>query len=194
MKRMLILTVILLFVSSFSFAEGIGITTKLGFDFQSDQDVSYKGHDIGSPNVKSGVSLSIEYAYLLNEMFELGAGVTYQLPRSLKKPYNGEDFNFIPIYSLAKINYSFNDDISSYLVGQLGYNFFDGNDKYKDDGDGGKVSLKGGIYYGIGVGVVFQKKYQAELLYSMNNGEVSIENIDLDVEYSKIGLSFGYKF
>lgn len=187
MKQLLILTLslIVLFVAkNYAFAEGSG-TVKIGVDMSGKHEVSSEGLS-ATENVEMGFSLSGEYVSAINETLELGVGITYQIPRS-QEDFKG-DFNFIPIYGLVKIRPTTND-MSPYLIGQLGYNLFDGDSDYK-----GLGSLSGGIYYGIGAGLIFQKGVQVELLYSVNNGSYEVLGYNFDIKYSKIGLSLGYNF
>jgi hypothetical protein len=186
MKKLLILTLslLVLFVSNYAFAEGSG-TVKIGLDMSGEHEVSGLGLS-GSEDVEMGFSLSVEYVAAINENLGLGAGITYQMPRS-QEDFEG-DFNFMPIYGLVKLRATSND-ISPYLIGQLGYNLFYGDSDYKGSG-----SLSGGIYYGIGAGIIFQKGFQVELLYSVNNGSYELLGYDFDIEYSKIGLFLGYNF
>ena len=111
--------------------------------------------------------------------------MTFQLPRSLDKS-EGE-FIYIPIYGLVKLSSDIRD-ISPYCIGQLGYNLFIGDNSYR-----GSVSIGGGLYYGIGTGIMFKKKYQVELLYSVNSGGVDL-GYSSDHEYSKISLFLGCNF
>lgn len=163
----------------------------------------------GSKNVETGISLSIEYGSeygsINDTSIKLGIGTTYQIPRSLKN-FEG-DFNFIPIYSLIKIC-SVTNEPTTYLIGQLGYNvLYEGESDYK-----GELSLRGGIYYGIGVGLILNHNFQIEALYSINKGEGdysggTVEHYDsdygwiysyvspmsFDIGYSKISLSIGFR-
>ena len=56
------------------------------------------------------------------------------------------------------------------------------------------MPLNGGIYYGMGAGLMINEKFQAELLYSVNNGSSELLGVDFDVEYSKLGVSVGFIF
>ncbi len=168
---------------------------KIGMDISGKHKISGEGAS-GSEDVEEGTSLSIEYGSIIDKGVELGIGMTYQLPRA-QEDYDG-DFNFVPIYGLIKI-YSATSDPSPYLIGQLGYDIF-----YKGDSDyKGELSLSGGIYYGIGAGLIFNRSFQIEGLYSINKGEGDypggyyggyyVPSMSFDIEYSKINLSIGFR-
>lgn len=162
---------------------------KIGVDFMGKHKVTINGIS-AEEDVKTGVSLSGEYIQAINPNVGIGGGITFQIPRS-QEDYEG-NFKFIPLYGLVKIhsNYEY-QAVNFYLLGQLGYNAFMGDNDYKGFG-----TLTGGLYYGIGTGIIFNKNNQIELLYSVNNGSYSISGWSgsFDVEYSKITVSYGYAF
>ncbi len=168
---------------------------KIGGDTSGKHKVSGEGLS-GSEDVEAGLSLSGEYTSIYDKGIELGGGMTYQLPRS-QEDYPG-DFNFVPIYGLIKIC-STTSEPTPYFIGQLGYNvLYEGDDDYT-----GEASLEGGMYYGIGAGLIFQNGFQIEVLYSVNKGSCKLSgydyyygyyDFDFDIDYSKISLSMGYRF
>jgi len=178
------LSIIAFFATNNVFADDIG-TVKIGLDMQGEHVVSIQGVS-ATENVDTGLSLTLEYGNQINENMLIGCGITSQLPRAQER-FAG-DFSFLPIYGLVKVGAG-SSDISPYFIGQLGYNFFMGDDLYKGTG-----VLEGGMYYGFGGGIIFQKGPQVELLYSVNNGSVEWIGYEYDIEYSKVTLSFGYNF
>ncbi len=184
-KRCLILALsflTIIFVENYTFAEA---TIKFGFDMAGNHKVSVEGLS-NSEDVNMGISLSGEYVSNIDKNIGMGFGMTFQMPRS-QKNYSG-NFNFIPVYGLVRIN-SISSEVSPYFIGQLGYNlFYMGDNAYRGSG-----SLSGGIYYGIGAGLLLQSRSQIEILYSVNKGSYKLAGYpNFDIEYSKITLSFGF--
>lgn len=177
-----ILSFIILF-TGYAFAEGEG-TVKVGLDMSGKHKISGEGLS-GTEDVSTGFSFSGEYSPIINESFKAGIGISYQVPRA-QEDYDG-DFNFIPIYGLIKINPTAPGVIAPYVIAQIGHNFFNGDEEYKED-----FSLNGGLYYGLGAGLIFEQGLQIELLYSVNNGSADILDYDFNIDYSHIGISFGY--
>ena len=176
---------VVFFTVNNTFAEGIGGTVKVGIDFAGDHEVSVLGFT-GSEDVDTGVSLSAEFFSKINNNFEIGGGITFQIPRS-QKDFQG-DFYFIPLYGAIRVRAE-TEKVDPYFIGQLGYNFFDGDNDYA-----GVIDLEGGLYYGLGGGIIINKHFLIELLYSVNNGSGQAFGISGDVEYSKVTLNFGYNF
>jgi hypothetical protein len=121
----------------------------------------------------------------------IGAGITYQFPRCQER-FKG-DFYFIPVYGLIKIR-SASEKVAPYGIGQIGYNIiFEGDTDYKGTGIYA-ADLEGGLYYGVGGGIILGEKFQIEALYSVNNGTATILGTEFDIEYSKVTLSVGVNF
>lgn len=166
-----------------------GGAIKIGIDLAGDHDVSGYGLS-GSEDVDMGFSLSAEFFGSIGDNVDIGGGLTWQLPRS-QKDFEG-DFYFIPLYGMIRVQSS-SAKVAPYAVGQLGYNFFFGDDDYKGTGIYA-ADLEGGLYYGIGGGIIINDKFQIEALYSVNNGSADILGYDFDIEYSKISIIFGFIF
>ncbi|MFH1283745.1 MAG: hypothetical protein ABII27_08790 [bacterium] len=144
-----------------------------------------------SLDVKSGISLSGEMVFYINDKFGLGFGLTYQAERELDTTVGGK-FQFIPIYGLAKIRFPA-ETVTPYILGQAGYNFLEGDDKFTFGGD-----LEGGAYVGIGPGLKFNNGFLLELLYTINFGYFEYttygHSYEIYVRYQKVGLGIGYAF
>jgi opacity protein-like surface antigen len=56
------------------------------------------------------------------------------------------------------------------------------------------VSYSGGLTYGIGFGYNINENIVIEANYLINNGSASSSIANINYTYSKVGLSFGYKF
>lgn len=150
MKKTVILAVLsallVLFTMNSTFAGGVGGTIKLGIDMAGDHEGSVGGGSM-SFDVDTGVSLSGELFGKIGDNFDIGGGITYQFPRSLDEEGYEGDFNFIPIYAMIRARIE-TENIAPYFIGQLGYNFFLGDDEYKEDD-----KLEGGLYYGLAQGL-----------------------------------------
>jgi hypothetical protein len=192
MKRIIvvsILSIVLLFAISTVNNAFAGGAIKIGVDLEGDHDVSGLGES-GSADVDMGFSLSAEFFGSIGDNVDIGGGLTWQLPRS-QKDFEG-DFYFIPLYGMVRVQSS-SAKVAPYAVGQLGYNFFFGDDDYKGTGINA-ADLEGGLYYGIGGGIIINDKFQIEALYSVNNGSADILGYDFDIEYSTISIIFGFIF
>jgi hypothetical protein len=187
---MAILSVLVVFFAvNHTFAEGIGGTVKLGIDLAGDHEVSGYGLS-GSDDVETGFSLTGELFGKVSNIFDIGGGVTIQIPRS-QEDFAG-DFYFIPLYGMIRARIE-TETVTPYFIGQLGYNFFDGDSDYKGYGIL-EADLEGGLYYGLGAGIIIGKHFLIEALYSVNNGTGTILGYEFDIEYSKVTLNFGYNF
>ena len=153
-------------------------TWTFGADFDLGSSITIGNAE---PDVSSGFTLDGEYVMPAknNMKVSYGGGIAYQFARTYTND-ESKEFSFIPFYGLAKYEMQQN----SYLVGHLGYNLFNGNTDF-EDGD----ELSGGFYYAAGIGVNMEQ-YNADLLYSVNNGSKG----NADVSYSKVSLSFGMSF
>lgn len=187
MKKRLAITIMLVLATfittNMAFAGGV---LKFGIDFSGDHELSGAGQSMSFDN-ETGISFSGEIFASINPNFDLGGGLTYQVPRSVED-YEGE-FNFVPIYGMMRFKSSA-EKVAPYGIVQLGYNIlFDGDSSYK-----GPADLDGGLYYGIGGGIILNKHFLIELLYSVNQGDFSLLGVSLDVENKQFTLNIGYNF
>ena len=187
---MAILSVLVVFFTmNNTFAEGIGGTFKLGLDLGGDHEVSALGLS-GSTDVEKGFSISGELFGKVSDIFDIGGGITFQIPRS-QEDFEG-DFYFIPLYAMIRARIE-TENATPYFIGQVGYNFFNGDSDYKGSGMF-EADLEGGLYYGLGVGIIIGEHFLIEALYSVNNGTGTISGYEFDIEYSKVTLNLGYNF
>lgn len=190
MKKILVLMMVLLLVSSCTVfaAEGY-FNAKLGLDLAGNHDVDYEEGGSGDFDVDTGFTIAGEYLVPYNAKVDFGAGLAYQFERGIdeKDIDNDIKFSFIPLYGIMKYKLD-----KAYLLGQLGYNFFDPSKEYEYGGD-----AEGGLYYGLGAGMNFSENIFAEILYSVNKGEINYDEDDdfgFEVDNSQISLMLGYKF
>jgi hypothetical protein len=162
-----------------------GGALKLGLDFSGDHEFSYSG-DSENFDVETGLSFAGEFYAALNRNVDLGAGIILQMPRSLED-YTGT-FNFIPLYGVMRLKLD-NQGATPYFIGQLGYSLFFGDSDYK-----GSADLEGGLYYGIGGGVIINQNILIELLYAVSRGTYGLDGVDFDVDYYYITLNLGINF
>jgi hypothetical protein len=184
---------------------------KLGIDFNGRHTTSHSNLFIegegnesvdGSYNTGSGLSFGGEYVQYISPHLGLGGGLTFQSARSLADVPGM--FSFLPLYGTVKLRTNPGKGYSySYLTGQVGYNLFDGDRLYR----GGGGELTGGLYWGLGAGVVV-RRLQFELLYTVSNGHAKdagylyddqTDSYDYfqqtgDITYSKLGFNVGIKF
>jgi len=151
-----------------------------------------------SSSVSNTPSVSFEIQQFSAEQIGLGVGVTYQVPRK-PSDFDGE-FNFIPMYGFLKLR-SIPDQSNSYfyVVGQLGYNAFLGDEQFK--GDGG--TLSSGLYFGFGGGLTCDR-LTLELLYTADQGSAEAPGCvpgfgvcgtaKTDMEYSALTFNLAYKW
>lgn len=188
MKRILVVisSFIVLFTVNNVFASG---AVKFGLDFEGDHKVSGYGTS-GTEDVETGVSLSAEFFGPVANTIDMGGGFSIQAPRS-QKDFEG-DFSFIPFYFAIRTRLVDNDT-TPYFIGQLGYNFFFGDSDYKGTGFY-EAELDGGLYWGLGGGVIINRHFLIELLYTENNGTAETLGYEFDIKYSKVTLNFGFNF
>lgn len=169
-------------ISSASMAQVPGYWDLKGaIDFGGEMEIdNHKDTD-----TETGFSLVAEYKVPSTAAWTFGGGVQYQLDRDLDEHGYGQSFNFVPFYGLAHYNMQ---NSPYYFLGHLGYNTFD-IDNSSD--------TSGGLYYALGAGMDLGSDMSAELVYSVNKGEIedfkSVKG-DKDVEYSKLTVSLGYQF
>ncbi|MDA8141680.1 MAG: outer membrane beta-barrel protein [Desulfobacteraceae bacterium] len=181
------LACMLFFDANQAFAGG---AIKVGLDFLGSHNAS-GSMSSASTDVDTGISTAGELFVELDDQFELGGGLGFQVPRALKD-HSSDDFYFIPFYAAVRVKAP-SSKFTPYGIGQLGYNLFYANASYKARA-GDDTDLKGGIYFGIGGGLILTKHFLVELLYSKNFGKGTVSGNSLDVEYSKVTLSLGYSF
>ena len=164
-----------------------GGALKVGVDFPVDHEISGNGTSV-SADVDTSASFSAELFGSPHKNIDIGGGMIFQLPRKAKL-YGAEGkFNFIPFYGLVRLKSS-SSHVAPYGIVQIGYNLFLADTNYKGDAD-----LRGGLYYGVGGGVIIKKMFSIELLYSENNGEAEYAGYTLDVKNTQFTLNFGFNF
>lgn len=175
-KLILVLVVSLVLVFAVSYVSLADVTVKAGYDLGGTLS------SVGSVPVDGGLSLGFEYTSEISDNLIVGGGLEYQLLRKVNSsPYG---ISCIPIYGLVQYKFS-----EFYAVGRFGYNL-SSTDVPLLPGE----TWGGGIYYGVGAGMNIGENMVVEAVYGVCGISDSYMGITLTGTYSKIGLSFGYKF
>ena len=188
-KTMVVLLVMVMFLFSFNvFAQAQSSwSVKAGLDFGSELEVS----DIGNFDTEMGYSLIGELKMPYRQNWNLGAGLAYQLDRSDDEEGEDFDFGFTPFYGLAEYRMQ---DSPLYFLGHLGY----AGMRFEDNTSEEELDSSGGLYYALGAGMDVGERYEAEVLYTSNTGELEYTDAETtetyDVDYSKITVTFGMRF
>jgi hypothetical protein len=175
-KLVLVLLVSLVLVFAIGYVASAEVVVKAGYDLGSTFSDNYGF----SSTMDGGFSLGFEYAAEVTNNLMVGGGLEYQLPRN---DSTNTMINFIPIYGLVQYKFS-----QFYVVGRLGY------DLYNQNPTAPGASYTGGIYYEAGAGFNINKNMAIEAVYGINSCTGTYSSITKTGIYSKLGLSFGYKF
>jgi hypothetical protein len=156
-----------------------------------------------------GFTLTAEYlSPLLFNVFKGGIGVQYAFPRTswglAEVDLSGGDsespnvtFSYLPIYAALQLHpaKSFQE---LFLRGNIGYMVPLTHTEKPETSGVTKKAKQGGLYWGVAAGFEFDWGLIVECSYSQNYYQVEIEQTGapdmlLDMSYSKIGISVGYK-
>jgi len=194
MKKFVLAVAAVVFTAGAALAAGESfINVKLGLDPIGNADINSFGLG-GSKNTKIGFSLAGEYLYQSTDMFSIGGGVEYLLPRQFDVS-DGPKLSYLPIYATVKVN-PIETAKEVFFKANLGYVvLFDMSDVPGAD-------KKGGMYYAIGAGYELPMGLTVDLFYSIYNTKLSYTGdflgtpitVDVNCTYSKVGLNVGYKF
>jgi len=179
---------------------------KVGVDFNGTHEVTNGTLNVqgsgtssinGTQDVNSGMSFSGEYISYDSQNLGFGGGLTLQSARGLAGTTGS--FDFMPIYALVKFRTTpTSRNNYKYLIAQLGYNFFGGDQDYA----GTNGTLDGGLYYGVGAGITLNR-LQFEFLYTVDHGNAKDSGYDFnnnyftesgDITYSKLRFSIGFLY
>ena len=154
---------------------------KAGYDWNGDYEADDK--KISAPN---GASFGAEFYHYIKNIVGIGAGVSACNPRDAK--FDKGEFWMLPMYLSVKLRSKPTQPYKyGYAVGHIGYNLFNPDDTLQKS-----VDMEGGLYYGLGFGIVVSH-IVIELLYSFNNGKAGKED-KVNFKYSKYTMSVGYAF
>jgi hypothetical protein len=162
---------------------------RVGIDLSGEHEMSGDGWSVDA-DTKTGFSVALEFALSQSGNTDLGFGVEYQAPREIEDTNPKEEINFIPIYLYARIHTGRRGS-SAYLSLRGGYNIFEADDDYKHD-----QKIKGGLCYGLGLGIPLSYSSSLEVTYSVNTGTRDVVFLgETDIEYTRtsIVLSFALR-
>lgn len=192
----------LLALSCVAMAKDTNLYFRTGVDLNGKYDeVNYYRTNLNSENTdETPWELSLEATKYFTPNWELGLGVAYQDHRTPKDGRNGHlpGYDSIPVYALAKYNFETTSEFKPFFKTSLGYSFnsLDGDVKYNNQTY--SSSIKDSLYFGMGVGVEYQN-FIVDLMYQLNRGDLnyqleSNQRLKDTYDYSRVTLSFGYKF
>ncbi len=160
---------------------------QIGYDFYG--KYLHKGHENETDSSK-GLTFAAKYYHYFIDEFGVGCGVNFQSSRDLED-IPGKAY-FVPAYISLKLRSIPTEPYKyGYVVGNIGYNFFfpvDDYDKYLAD-------EKGGLFYSIGLGIVYNR-FLFEVTGAIHNGTASLKSTTykIDIEYRTYTFSIGYVF
>ena len=90
-------------------------------------------------------------------------------------------------------------DKKLYSIGEIGVGTFGGDSDYEGDG---MVSLVGGLYTGLGFGMIIDEQFHLHAIYKTNNGSFSqllfsgfdTLEIDYDLQHTRLSVSIIYLY
>lgn len=132
------------------------------------------------------------------------------IPLYVVAKYKFENLDILPSgwrpYVKADLGYSFNRERGNSSLLETYYNIEDGpDDTIVNDELKVNAKIKNGIYWGVGVGVE-NNDWTLDLMYKINSAKIKGDIYDIDdpgflegtfndrIDYSRVTLSFGYKF
>lgn len=174
----------------FQFGVGLDIAGKHGYEWKGSTGQIDKDYD-----VNIGISPAMEYMIQKNALL-FGLGAEYQVQRTVKFSPDGIDskMGFIPLYAVVRYQFSSPLQFFPEVLAQGGYNFLIADDDYLEY----DAEVKGGLYWGIGAGIVIQEKYIVQLIFKTNYAkyelEMNNEDYKADITNSQLNLSLNYRF
>lgn len=163
------------------------VIVQIGYDFYG--KYLHKGHENETDSSK-GLTFAAKYYHYFIDEFGVGCGVNFQSSRDLED-IPGEAY-FVPAYISLKLRSVPTEPYKyGYVVGNVGYNFFFPVADY----DTYLVDEKGGLFYSIGLGLVYDS-FLFEVTGAIHNGTASLKSTThkIDIEYRTYTFSVGYVF
>ena len=171
MKKLLLFLGILAVsaVSSANERSGPQIEGRVVWGFNKEYDNDYETDSKGMEFSEIGVEFRQAGIGNLDNL-ELGIGGSLMYDNGTRHTVN--DYSSIPLYGVARYNIvNINGNIMPYVKGHLGYSINSLADNvYNSQGDYVEGDMKGGLYYGVGVGVELYG-FTVELMYRGINAE-----------------------
>lgn len=159
-------------------------------------------------DVNKSYSGSISYIYSPFKYFGLGAGITLQFPRKVKDTVEAQ-FSITPVYGILRAKFP-QKNYCPYIIVQAGYNNFGDTKEYANTRGGTLESginadgdHKGGLYYGLGLGVILFDMLLLQAIYEESHAKVKSNYLNIypspgvrndSSVYSRIVVSIGIAF
>lgn len=172
---------ILALVVSLVLVFAIGASALAENTFKASYDVSGTLNMGVSQSLDNGFSFAYEYTSEVADNICVGAGIELELTRKFTGYSDG--LSCIPIYGLLKYNFD-----NFYINGKLGYDIFTWTNLVPG------LSTNGGLCYGAGFGINIDETNAIEIGYLVLNGTLNTGFGSISGSYSKIGVTWGFKF
>jgi len=165
-------------------------TVKIGMDSAGTMEATITGTTVSDTfDTDSGMSMALEGINPLNANVDFGFGIEFQTYRALSKSTTGGEFQFVPIYMVARVHPEMSG-LTPYLTMQLGFALFNADNKFASG-----LDTSPGTHFGFGVGVILDKEFVIEFMMTEDTGGLTYGNEQvIDVSYSKATFSIGMAF
>ncbi len=204
MKRRVIVTLLLLISAGLLMSD---MNFGVGLDFPGPHEWSPSEGSTSTSttfNSKMGIEIFSEYfaplfkASLIN--FEIGFGAAYLFPREIEievdmigDPVAGNPtVSYIPLYLLGQISINAKNSMSIYGKARFGYDAFLASKDYA-----GGADLAGGLFLGLGGGVILTHNVFVELSYQKLHGSFEMDyyfdrgEYTMDVTQTNLSILIG---
>ncbi len=173
-----------------------GLALKAGVDLNGDYD-----SDVGSGDVDMGFSLAAEYLFPLG-IVNVGPGLAWLIPRGIDEEGATGKIGFLPVYAAVNVPLHIQGRILPFFFGRIGYSFLTDDsaiiDGLEKEPTVTNPEAEGGIYWGIGGGVLLANRILFELCYASHTVTATADCAGCekseDAEYTYVNLSVGYLF
>lgn len=177
MKVTVLLFIVLLFAGSLSAVElqlgmGMDVGGQLALDYSIFPPHNYNNTWYvmdANPSFSPAIEVLLPYKDIM-----VGAGMSYQLPRSFRsdRAEPEDNYQYIPFFVSGRYRFPTASVARPELIAQTGYNAFSLKGGLVDEGE----QFKGGFYYGLGFGFnykrcFYQALYQNNHAYGTVNGD-----------------------
>ncbi len=192
----IVAAVLLLTATQAAFSIG---TVKAGYSFGGSYTETTGKVETSAKDLRNAVSFSTELFLPLWKHFDIGAGVEYQGPREMELYGVSRKIGFIPLYGVARVTMDFVPQLAAFLHARAGYSFFTGNNDFAGVGIY-RAELRGGVTWGMGLGLIAWKKILLEVSFSKHFAELTVPpavsgyRVSYDVEFSTFITCLGFCF
>ena len=212
--KIIVVATLLVLVCSYAFAQS---TFDLDYQISGVLDVSNAYYDddpfgnnamfLGT-KFKPGLGVSAE-ASMVSKNVRFGLGAEYQLPHEHETLPNGmetslEDLAFLPLYATVGYSFPVSSGPTPELFAQIGHSLSLNDDFVEEDEEWDEITsyeFGGGMYYGFGFGLVFDKVVIQALARNSRfsvDTEIDdygdIEKFSYKCDYRQISFRLGYRF